>query len=54
MLYWRREKASRPIGRLWRRKSERTGKCMIALACDHAALEMKREIIGLLDDMGLA
>lgn len=34
--------------------SERTGKCMIALACDHAALEMKREIIGLLDDMGLA
>lgn len=27
---------------------------MIALACDHAALEMKREIIGLLDDMGLA
>ena len=27
---------------------------MIALACDHAALEMNREIIGLLDDMGLA
>ena len=26
---------------------------MIALACDHTALEMKREIIGLLDEMKL-
>ena len=27
---------------------------MIALACDHAALEMKRDLLGLLDEMGLA
>lgn len=26
---------------------------MIAIACDHSALDMKREIIGLLTDMGL-
>ena len=26
---------------------------MIALACDHTALAMKREIIGLLDEMKL-
>lgn len=26
---------------------------MIALACDHAALELKKEIIGLLEEMGL-
>ncbi|MGI6263935.1 MAG: ribose 5-phosphate isomerase B [Acutalibacteraceae bacterium] len=26
---------------------------MIAVACDHAALEMKRELLALLDDMGL-
>lgn len=27
---------------------------MIAIACDHAALEMKRDLLGLLDEMGLA
>ena len=27
---------------------------MIALGCDHTALEMKKEIMGLLDEMGLA
>lgn len=27
---------------------------MIALACDHAALGLKKEIMGLLDEMGLA
>ena len=26
---------------------------MVALACDHAALELKKEIIGLLEEMGL-
>lgn len=27
---------------------------MIALACDHVAIDLKKEIMGLLDDMGLA
>ena len=27
---------------------------MIALACDHTSLDMKKEIMGLLDEMGLA
>ena len=27
---------------------------MIALACDHAALDMKKDIIALLDEMGLS